>query len=159
MYELLIKNGRVVDGSGLPAYTADVAIQDGRIAAIGRIDRPARRTLDAAGRVVSPGFIDPHTHFDAQLLWDGYAKPALSHGVTTIVPGNCSLSLAPLKAPQYRMKLVGMFNQIEEMPLQSLREGRGVELGNLLRVPARASARASPSTSRRWSATACCACG
>jgi N-acyl-D-amino-acid deacylase len=122
MYELLIKNGRVVDGSGLPAYTADVAIQDGRIAAIGRIDRPARRTLDAAGRVVAPGFIDPHTHFDAQLLWDGYAKPALSHGVTTIVPGNCSLSLAPLKAA-HRMKLVGMFNQIEEMPYKAFEQG------------------------------------
>ncbi|MEZ5599351.1 MAG: amidohydrolase family protein [Pseudomonadales bacterium] len=71
--------------------------------------------MDASGRVVAPGFIDPHTHFDAQLLWDGAAKPALTHGVTTIVPGNCSLSLAPLKA-KHRKKLVGMFNQIEEMP-------------------------------------------
>ncbi|MCB1646715.1 MAG: amidohydrolase family protein, partial [Pseudomonadales bacterium] len=69
-----------------------------------------------------PGFIDPHTHFDAQLLWDGYAKPAIEHGVTTIVPGNCSLSLAPLKA-EHRMKLVGMFNQIEEMPYKAFEEG------------------------------------
>ncbi|MGD8416579.1 MAG: amidohydrolase family protein, partial [Pseudomonadales bacterium] len=96
MYDLIIKNGLIVDGSGLPAYTADVAIADGRIAKIGRIDASAKRSIDATGRVVAPGFIDPHTHFDAQLLWDGYAKPALSHGVTTIVPGNCSLSLAPL---------------------------------------------------------------
>jgi N-acyl-D-aspartate/D-glutamate deacylase len=71
---------------------------------------------------VAPGFIDPHTHFDAQLLWDGCAKPALSHGVTTIVPGNCSLSLAPLRA-EHRMKLVGMFNQIEEMPLKAFEQG------------------------------------
>ncbi|HEY5645406.1 MAG TPA: amidohydrolase family protein [Pseudomonadales bacterium] len=115
MYDLIISNGLVVDGSGLPAYTADVAIKDGRIAMLGRVEGDAERVVDATGRVVTPGFIDPHTHFDAQLLWDGYAKPALSHGVTTIVPGNCSLSLAPLKA-KHRMKLVGMFNQIEEMP-------------------------------------------
>lgn len=81
-----------------------------------------RREIDAKAKVVAPGFIDPHTHFDAQLLWDGYAKPALSHGVTTVVAGNCSLSLAPLKA-EHRMKLVGMFNQIEEMPLKAFKEG------------------------------------
>ncbi len=121
-YDLIIKNGRVVDGSGLPAYRADVAIRDGRIAKLGHITEPAARTIDAEGRVVAPGFIDPHTHFDAQLLWDGYAKPALAHGVTTIVPGNCSLSLAPLKA-EHRMRLVGMFNQIEEMPYKAFKEG------------------------------------
>ena len=122
MYDLIIRNGRIADGSGLPAFTADLAIQDGRVARIGRIAGDAAETIDAAGKVVAPGFIDPHTHFDAQLLWDGYAKPALSHGVTTIVPGNCSLSLAPLKA-EHRMKLVGMFNQIEEMPLKAFEEG------------------------------------
>jgi len=121
-YDLIIRNGKVVDGSGLPAFQADIAIVDGRIARVGRIDAPARQTIDAAGKVVAPGFIDPHTHFDAQLLWDGYAKPALSHGVTTIVPGNCSLSLAPLKA-EHRMRLVGMFNQIEEMPYKAFKEG------------------------------------
>ena len=71
----------------------------GRIAAVGgSIEGEAARTIDAAGRVVAPGFIDPHTHFDVQLLWDGAAKPALEHGITSVVPGNCSLSLAPLKA-------------------------------------------------------------
>ena len=122
MYDLVIRNGSVVDGSGLPAFKADVAVQDGRIVRIGRVTETARRVVDAAGKVVAPGFIDPHTHFDAQLLWDGCAKPALSHGVTTIVPGNCSLSLAPLRA-EHRMKLVGMFNQIEEMPLKAFKEG------------------------------------
>ncbi len=122
MYDLVIRNGRVVDGSGMPAYSADVAVIGDRIAKIGRIAQQGRREIDAAGKVVAPGFIDPHTHFDAQLLWDGYAKPALSHGVTTIVSGNCSLSLAPLKA-EHRMKLVGMFNQIEEMPLKAFKEG------------------------------------
>ncbi|MCP5180457.1 MAG: amidohydrolase family protein [Pseudomonadales bacterium] len=115
MLDLVIRNGFVVDGSGLPGFQADVGVKEGRIARIGRIREAARETVDASGRVVAPGFIDPHTHFDAQLLWDGAAKPALTHGVTTIVPGNCSLSLAPLKA-KHRKKLVGMFNQIEEMP-------------------------------------------
>lgn len=122
MYDLVIRNGRVVDGSGMPAFNADVAVKDGRIARIGRVDQAGNHEIDAAGKVVAPGFIDPHTHFDAQLLWDGYAKPALSHGVTTVVAGNCSLSLAPLKA-EHRMKLVGMFNQIEEMPLKAFKEG------------------------------------
>ncbi len=122
MYDLVIRNGTIVDGSGLPSFKADVAVSGNRIARIGRILEKGRKEIDADGKVVSPGFIDPHTHFDAQLLWDGFAKPALSHGVTTIVPGNCSLSLAPLKA-EYRMKLVGMFNQIEEMPLKAFKEG------------------------------------
>ncbi len=122
MYDLIIKNGRIVDGSGLPAYRGDVAVSGGRIVKLGHVDGDAKRVVDAAGKVVAPGFIDPHTHFDAQLLWDGYAKPALSHGVTTIVPGNCSLSLAPLKA-EHRMRLVGMFNQIEEMPYKAFAEG------------------------------------
>jgi N-acyl-D-aspartate/D-glutamate deacylase len=122
MLDLIIRNGLVIDGSGLPAYAADVAVTDGRIVRVGRITENARQTIDAKGQVVAPGFIDPHTHFDAQLLWDGHAKPALAHGVTTIVPGNCSLSLAPLQE-KHRMKLVGMFNQIEEMPFKAFAEG------------------------------------
>ena len=122
MYDLVIRNGTVVDGSGLPAYKADIAVSGNKIEKIGRIAGKAAKEIDAEGRIVAPGFIDPHTHFDAQLLWDGFAKPALSHGVTTIVPGNCSLSLAPLKS-EHRMKLVGMFNQIEEMPLKAFEEG------------------------------------
>lgn len=122
MYDLIIRNGTIVDGTGMPAYSADIAVKGDRISKIGKIDGGATREIDASGQIVSPGFIDPHTHFDAQLLWDGYAKPALAHGVTTIVPGNCSLSLAPLKA-DHRMKLVGMFNQIEEMPLKAFKEG------------------------------------
>ncbi len=115
MFDVLITNGKIVDGSGAPAYAGDLAIKDGRIAAVGKIEGAAHRTIDAGGRVVAPGFIDPHTHFDVQLLWDGAARPALSHGITSVVPGNCSLSLAPLKADD-RPKLIGMFQQIEEMP-------------------------------------------
>jgi len=115
MYDLLIKGGRVVDGTGAPAFAADVAVNAGRIAAVGADLGEAKRVIDAKGQVVAPGFIDPHTHFDVQLLWDGAAKPALEHGITSVVPGNCSLSLAPLKAKD-RKTLVGMFQQIEEMP-------------------------------------------
>ncbi len=122
MYDLIIRNGTLVDGSGLPAYKSDIAVKGNRIARLGRVSGSAKTEIDAKGKVVAPGFIDPHTHFDAQLLWDGAAKPALSHGVTTIIPGNCSLSLAPLKA-DHRMRLVGMFNQIEEMPYKAFREG------------------------------------
>lgn len=121
MYDIVIRNGLVVDGDGAAGVRADVAIQDGRIAAIGEISSDAKRTIDAEGRVVAPGFIDPHTHFDAQLLWDGQARPALEHGVTSVIPGNCSLSLAPLRAAD-RQKVVGMFQQIEEMPAVAFTE-------------------------------------
>jgi N-acyl-D-aspartate/D-glutamate deacylase len=115
MFDVIVRGGLVVDGSGQPGFQGDVAVKDGRIAAVGRVEGEARLVVDAAGRIVAPGFIDPHTHFDVQLLWDGAARPALEHGVTCVVPGNCSLSLAPLKAAD-RPRVVGMFQQIEEMP-------------------------------------------
>lgn len=115
MFDVIVRGGTVVDGTGAPGFAGDVAVKDGKIAAVGQVSGEARHVIDAAGRVVAPGFIDPHTHFDVQLLWDGAAKPALEHGVTCVVPGNCSLSLAPLKAAD-RRAVVGMFQQIEEMP-------------------------------------------
>jgi N-acyl-D-amino-acid deacylase len=115
MFDVIVRGGLVVDGSGQPGFAGDVAVKDGKIAAVGQVSGEARHVIDASGRVVAPGFIDPHTHFDVQLLWDGAARPALEHGVTCVVPGNCSLSLAPLKAAD-RKRLVGMFQQIEEMP-------------------------------------------
>jgi N-acyl-D-aspartate/D-glutamate deacylase len=114
--DIVIRNGRIVDGTGAPAFRGDLGIRNGRLESVGgSLDAPARTEIDARGRVVAPGFIDPHTHLDAQLLWDGQARPSLEHGVTTVVHGNCSLSLAPLKA-EHRAKLVSMFQQIEEMP-------------------------------------------
>jgi len=116
MYDIIIRNGTIVDGTGLPAFQGDVGIAGGRLTRVGgKLTGQARQEIDATGRVVAPGFIDPHTHFDAQLLFDAQAKPALEHGVTTVVHGNCSLSLAPLRADD-RGKLVRMFQQIEEMP-------------------------------------------
>ena len=122
MFDVLIRGGTVVDGTGTPGVISDLALKDGAIAAMGpNLTGPARTVIEAAGRVVAPGFIDPHTHFDVQLLWDGAAKPALEHGITCVVPGNCSLSLAPLKVTD-RKALVGMFQQIEELPPEAFTE-------------------------------------
>jgi N-acyl-D-aspartate/D-glutamate deacylase len=122
MLDLVIRNGLIVDGSGLPGRLGDVSIQDGRIVAVGGRAGEARRVLDATGKVVAPGFIDPHTHYDAQLCFDPYAFPAIEHGVTTVVAGNCSLSLAPLRAEQ-RDAFSRMFRLIEEMPEEAFDAG------------------------------------
>ncbi len=97
MYDLLIKNGTIVDGSGGAAYRADLAVQDGRVAAIGRVNEKARQTIDAEGHVVSPGFVDGHTHMDAQVFWDPIGSCSCYHGVTSVVMGNCGFTLAPCK--------------------------------------------------------------
>src|SRR5438067_13660308 len=114
-YDLLIKDARVGDGSGRPAYAADVAVQDGRIAAIGRIAESAHRTIAADGLVLAPGFIDQHTHLDAHLLWDPAALPLPEHGVTTVVTGNCGLSLMPA-VPGQESDLIGNFVRVEGIP-------------------------------------------
>jgi len=120
MYDLLIKGGRVCDGSGLPSYLGDVAVQNGRIAEVGRVDGGAERVIDAGGLAVSPGFIDFHTHLDAQLLWDPIATSSCWHGITTVIPGNCGLTLAPCR-PQDRESTLGSFVRVEAMPLQVLK--------------------------------------
>jgi N-acyl-D-amino-acid deacylase len=122
--DLIIRNGSIVDGSGLPRYRGDVGIAAGRIASVGRrLDGvETGRELDARGRVVAPGFIDPHTHYDAQLCFDPYAFPAIEHGVTSVVTGNCSLSLAPVRAA-HRERFSRMYRLIEEMPAAAFDEG------------------------------------
>ncbi len=121
-FDLLIKNARICDGSGGPSINGSVAVRDGQIVAVGDVSGDATETVDANGLVLAPGFIDPHTHYDAQLVWDGLAQPALEHGVTTIVPGNCSLSLAPVRAA-HRELLGATFRKIEEMPQNAFEAG------------------------------------
>lgn len=112
--DLVIRNARVVDGTGAASFAADVAVKDGVIAAIGKFAGTARREIDAKGHVLAPGFIDIHTHYDPQICWDRLATPSIEHGVTTVVMGNCSLSLAPVKKDG-RRKLVKMFEKIEDI--------------------------------------------
>lgn len=122
MDDILIRGGLLVDGTGAPPRHADVAIRAGRIAAIGSLSGPARETIDAEGRIVCPGFVDVHTHYDAQVFWDGTLSPSLYHGVTTIVGGNCGFSIAPL-TPSAGEYLMRMLARVEGMPLESLQVG------------------------------------
>ena len=118
-YDLIIRDGMVVDGSGFPRYRADVAVMDGRIAEIGRIRGSARRTIDAEGRFVAPGIIDLHTHYDVQPFWDRLCTSSIWHGVTTVLTGNCGLTLAPLR-PEHRETMLATFCCVEDLPVSSL---------------------------------------
>ncbi|MGW5462254.1 N-acyl-D-amino-acid deacylase family protein [Streptomyces sp. NPDC003996] len=125
MLDHLVKGASVVDGTGAPAFTADVGIRGGRIAAVGEITEDARTTEDAHGLVLAPGFVDPHTHYDAQLFWDPYATPSLNHGVTTVAAGNCGFTLAPLNParPEDADYTRRMMSKVEGMSLVALEEG------------------------------------
>lgn len=122
MYDLLIRNGRVADGSGMPSFNADVGVVDGRVADVGRLSGPARREINAEERVVAPGFIDNHCHFDAQATWDPLCTFSPQHGVTSVIFGNCSLTLAPVK-PDDHDSLAMMLSRVEAIPMESLQAG------------------------------------
>ena len=118
-FDLLIKNGMVVDGTGFARYRADVAVKDGRIAEIGRIGGRAEKTIDAEGLFVAPGIIDLHTHYDVQPFWDRLCTSSSWHGVTTVLTGNCGLTLAPLR-PEHRETMLATFCCVEDLPVRSL---------------------------------------
>ncbi|MFI1867621.1 amidohydrolase family protein [Streptomyces jumonjinensis] len=128
MLDHLIRSATVVDGTGAPSYPADIGLRDGRIAAItapGALTEQAATSEDATGLVLAPGFVDPHTHYDAQLFWDPYATPSLNHGVTTVAAGNCGFSLAPLNPdrPADADYTRRMMSKVEGMSLIALEEG------------------------------------
>jgi N-acyl-D-aspartate/D-glutamate deacylase len=121
-FDVVIRNGSLVDGTGRESITGDIAILDGKIAQVGIVAGTGREEFDASNLAVAPGFIDIHTHFDPQLCWDSYATPSIEHGITTVVTGNCSLSLAPIRDRAAADKIVSMFGVIEDIKQRTFDE-------------------------------------
>ena len=128
-WDLVVRGGTVVDGTGMRGFTADIAVVDGRIARIGRVVERGAQEIDADGLLVTPGFIDVHTHYDVQLDWDPLATPSCWHGVTTALAGNCGFTLAPAK-PEDVGWLAGMLSRVEGMSRAALAEGLRFEGGS-----------------------------
>src|SRR3954447_3625565 len=123
MFDLKINGGTIVDGTGRPGFVGDVAIQDGVIVAVGEhVDGDATEVIDATGLVVAPGFVDIHTHYDGQATWDPVLDPSASHGVTTVVAGNCGVGFAPVR-PGQESWLVELMEGVEDIPGTALHEG------------------------------------
>ena len=121
-YDVLIKNGTVIDGTGSPGRPADVALQGGRIVEVGQPSGAASHVVDASDCIVAPGFIDPHTHYDAQICWDGAVTPSSWHGVTSVVMGNCGVGIAPC-APSAREVAMRDLVNVEAIPYDVLERG------------------------------------
>jgi len=121
-YDLVLRGGTVFDGSGAPGFVADVAVRSGLIAAVGQNLVPGREEIDATGRIVTPGFVDIHTHYDGQATWDHRMTPSSGHGVTTVVMGNCGVGFAPCR-PEDRDRLIRLMEGVEDIPFPVLTEG------------------------------------
>jgi N-acyl-D-amino-acid deacylase len=121
-YDLVIRNGTVVDGTGAPRIRADVAVTDGRIVEIGKVDGRAKETIDASDLIVAPGFVDPHTHYDAQICWDDVTSPSCWHGVTSVMMGNCGVGIAPCRPESREIAAWDLVN-VEAIPFDVLNKG------------------------------------
>src|SRR5262245_2741813 len=122
MYDIVIRGGTIIDGTGQAAFAGDLAIESGRIVAIGGKAGPAKRDLDAGGLLVTPGWVDVHTHYDGQAMWDPLLAPSCWHGVTTAMFGNCGVGFAPVK-PHHRAALMDLMEGVEEIPGVVLADG------------------------------------
>ncbi len=122
MHDLVIRNGMVIDGTGAPARPADVAVDGGRISLVGEVTLKGRREIDAKGHLVTPGWVDIHTHYDGQVTWDRYLSPSCWHGVTTVVMGNCGVGFAPARPDRHEW-LIGIMEAVEDIPGSALAEG------------------------------------
>ena len=118
-YDVLIRNGRIVDGSGMPSFNGDVAVKDGKIVELGKLSGAAGQTIDVEGRAISPGFIDNHCHYDAQVTWDPLCSFSCDHGATSVVIGNCSLSLAPVRKGKEK-RMAEFLSYVEAIPMEVL---------------------------------------
>src|SRR6204780_3881196 len=121
-YDIIIRGGTIVDGTGTPRFSADVAIANGKIAEIGRLSETAAETIDARGLIVAPGFVDPHTHYDAQICWDPLITSSSWHGVTSVVMGNCGVGIAPCR-PEVREIAAWDLVNVEAIPFEVLSKG------------------------------------
>src|SRR5256885_9787263 len=119
-YDLLIKNGRIIAGSGMPAFRGDVAVRGGKIVELGKLSGSATRVIDADGLVVSPGFVGNHCHYDAQVTWDALCSFSCYHGATTVIIGNCSLALTPVRRGREE-RLAEFHSYVEAIPMEVLR--------------------------------------
>ncbi len=122
MYDLVIRNGTVVDGTGADRVAADIAVTDGRIVEVGKVDGRAHETIDASDLIVAPGFVDPHTHYDAQICWDDVTSPSCWHGVTTVMMGNCGVGIAPCRPESHEVAAWDLVN-VEAIPFDVLNQG------------------------------------
>ncbi len=139
MHDIVIRGGNIADGTGKAAFTGDVAITDGRIAAVGGKQGPAKRDIDADGLLVTPGWVDVHTHYDGQAMWDPLLSPSCWHGVTTVMFGNCGVGFAPVKK-EHRGALMDLMEGVEEIPNPVLAAGPELGVGKLPRIHERAGA-------------------
>ena len=144
-FDLVIRGGNVIDGTGGPARAGDVAVKDGTIVAVGAVDGTGRREVDADGALVAPGWVDIHTHYDGQATWDDHLAPSSWHGVTTIVMGNCGVGFAPVH-PSDHGRSISLMEGVEDIPGAALRRRPAVGLAELPRLPR--CGRASPARRR-----------
>ncbi len=124
MYDLIIRNAKIVDGTGKPAFNGSIAVKDGRIAAVGEVDGNAAREVDAQGKLLTPGWVDVHSHMDGQATWDPLCSPAANHGITTLIMGNCGVGFAPCeKTDEAHDRLIAVMEDVEDIPGTALHEG------------------------------------
>ena len=124
MYDLIIRNATIVDGTGSPSFEGDVAISDGKIAKVGAVDGEAKREIDAQGKLLAPGWVDVHSHMDGQATWDPLCSPAANHGITTLIMGNCGVGFAPCASnDEAHDRLIAVMEDVEDIPGSALHEG------------------------------------
>ena len=129
-FDLVIRGGLVVDGTGAPAREADVGVSNGLVAAVGKLGGSSTREIDAKGKLVTPGFVDIHTHYDGQATWDERLQPSSLHGVTTVVMGNCGVGFAPCRGEDHD-RLVRLMEGVEDIPFPGADRGLAVDVGEL----------------------------